>query len=225
MMRGSTERGSIFVLILVGIALFAGLSYAISRGSRSGTASLSNDQARLAAQEIISYANTVQKAVQTLRLRGCSDVQVSAENAGGAIGGLVSYVNSNAPSDKSCHIFDPAGGQVLAKAADQAWHGEGTANTMWLMNAANYHTGLGSDAPELSIVLPNLKQPICKAINTTIGIANIPTAGSLDDGNWNGTYHATPSAFSLAALAGKTEMCFLDPDGTQYKYVRVLIVR
>ena len=96
-----SERGNALLYILIAVALIAALSYVVSRGQRGNTSTLTDQQARLAAQEIIDYGNDLANAVQKLRLRGCTDTQVSFEN-----NIVTEYTNPNAPADKSCHVFD-----------------------------------------------------------------------------------------------------------------------
>ena len=110
------QSGSAFLYIIIAIALLAALSVAVSRGNRGSTSTMSDQQAKLAAQEIIDYGNTVAAAVQKLRLRGCTDTQISFENS--AIAG---HVNPNAPADESCHILSPSGGNIGIHEFDQSY--------------------------------------------------------------------------------------------------------
>jgi len=108
-----SEQGGIIVWIMVMVALFAALSYAVSQGSRSGTQSISSEQANLAATEILDYAAAVRRVVQELQINGCADTEISFQANGNS-----GYVNPNAPSDNSCHVFHPSGGGINASPDD-----------------------------------------------------------------------------------------------------------
>ena len=99
-----TEQGNVFFYILIAVALFAALSYAVSRNNTGSTDIFTDEQAKLAAQEIIEYGNTVANAVQKLRLRGCSDTEISFEND--IIDGYENGTNT------SCQVFHVDGGDI-----------------------------------------------------------------------------------------------------------------
>jgi len=107
MKQKNTQNGNAIAMILVAVALFAALGYAFSNTSRTSNRFLSDEEAKAYANQIISYGNEVRQAVKRLTLRGCSDTEISFEN--NVVSG---YTNPNAPTDKSCHVFDIAGGGI-----------------------------------------------------------------------------------------------------------------
>ena len=104
----NTQAGNVFVFILAGIFLFGALIFTFTRGASKGTTSLSKHQARVAAQEILNYAQTLELAVSRVRRNGCSENQISFENDV-----VAGYINANAPVDNSCHIFKDNGGKMI----------------------------------------------------------------------------------------------------------------
>ncbi len=100
-------RGSVFVYILVGTALFAALMFTLSRSSSNSTSLIGKGQAKLYSNRIADYTRSVDMAVEKLQLRGCSISQISYETPDGA------NINANAPSDKSCNVFHIKGGGVI----------------------------------------------------------------------------------------------------------------
>lgn len=174
-MKRSSQAGSAFFLILIGIALFAALSYAFLQGSRTATSELGKDQARLVANEIISYAASLQKAVDTLRLRGCLDTELNFTHPLD-VGNLL--VNPNSPSDKSCDLFDMNGGKLSfsgidIKALDTAYASQvalGYGLAVPTGDIAN--EGVGSAQNDLAIVAPFVKKEVCTMINNIVGITN-----------------------------------------------------
>ena len=154
----TAQKGSAFFIILIAIAMFAMLSYAVFQGGRSSQANLTSEKSKLIAQEILSFTDTVRKAVQTLRLRGCTENQISFETAD-----TNWFHNPSAPADKSCHIFDLAGGKVVYKNMEKTWI-ENT-DQAWWFTAQTPVQDIGSAAPELMMWITELQPEICVAIN------------------------------------------------------------
>ena len=66
-----SERGNVFIFILLGLVLFAALSFTVARGFRSDTTSQMTDrQAELLATEIITYGQQMERTVNRLRRNG-----------------------------------------------------------------------------------------------------------------------------------------------------------
>jgi len=78
----TNQKGGAIVWILVMVALFAALTVALNQGTRSGSATISKEQAALAATEILNYGQAMKRAVQTLQINGCADTDLSFENGG-----------------------------------------------------------------------------------------------------------------------------------------------
>lgn len=225
--KQNTQSGSAFFLILIGIFLFAGLSFALMQSSRTSMSTLSAEQARVAAQEIIAYADGVAKAVQKMKLAGCSDSMINFYTS---ISGF-SYrttSNPNAPSDKTCDVFDINGGKINMIKANESWKDPAsTYNFSWMANFSNMVTGVGTSAPELALFLITIKPEICTAINKIAGVTNpseAPPTNAINDpgagfiGNYSSAY-----TINNTYLNTHSEFC-LNESG-QYKYYRVLIAR
>jgi hypothetical protein len=117
-MRASTsataESGNVLIYILIAVVLFAALSFAFTQtqqGGQGAKSTLSEGQASLTASQILSHINDVEKAYQSLEIMsGCDPVsdEISFDTPSHSdIPG-----DSNAPADKSCHIFFDNGGGV-----------------------------------------------------------------------------------------------------------------
>lgn len=105
--------GNALFLILIAVALFAALSYAITQSGR-GSGSITQEKIGIDAANIIQYAGTVQAAINRMMVvNKCADTQISFENPNEP----TLYANPTSPSDKSCHVFDPNGGNVAWQAA------------------------------------------------------------------------------------------------------------
>ncbi|MGM0422843.1 MAG: DUF1566 domain-containing protein [Pseudomonadota bacterium] len=102
------QNGNALFLILIGVALFAALSYAVTQSSRGG-GDIEREK-RMIDQAASKECNiTVKRAVKKLKLfGGCDTSEISYELADGT------NPNPDAPADKSCHVFDPAGAGAVA---------------------------------------------------------------------------------------------------------------
>ena len=109
-MTNTHQRGIAIGPILCVVAILAVLASAIAAGSGAFTGDTSAVKAKAQASAILGYANEVKFAVDRLLANGCKDTEISFENP------IVSgYENPNAPSDKSCHVFNVNGGGILFK--------------------------------------------------------------------------------------------------------------
>ena len=175
-----SERGNVFIFILLGIVLFAALSFTISKGFRSQTTdTMSNRDAQLAASDIMDFAQSVERGINRLRRKAISESDLSFDNDV-----VAGYAHSTARPDNH-HVFDPAGAGV-------SWRNPpaGANNgDNWIITGASCVTDLnngtsGCDTDgnirneELLIVLPNVDQAVCEALNEKLNIAGIPANSS-----------------------------------------------
>lgn len=243
--RSTAQNGSAFFVILIAIAMFAMLSYAVYQGGRSSNASLTNEQVLLAAQEIIAYGDNIQKAVQTLRLRGCSDTQLNFTNSmskqkGGT---LYNYINGSSPADGSCHVFDVRGGKVSANLlstgyidpaliTDNSWmHPASFIITSTRMQGAGTNAAAASGT-DIVLWLGRLKPEVCMKINDLLGITNPSGAPPIDtfdcDSNaFQGSYSGCSDPIgNIGALQNSRAYCSgYDSSGLMYNYFQVLVAR
>lgn len=113
-MRSPKHSGNILFIILIVVALFAALSYAITTGTRTSTKNVNTEQLDLLAAQIVEYGNNIENAIMRLMVsHGCSDTEISFHRPP-FIGSDI-YYNPNAPTDFSCHIFTLTEGQSLTE--------------------------------------------------------------------------------------------------------------
>lgn len=105
------QSGNVFLIILVGIAMFAALMFTFSRGVRQGTESMGGREAELAASDIVAYGQQVQRGIERMIARGISEEDISFANNIDTNYGVAACTNGN-----TCLVFDPAGGSVVWKA-------------------------------------------------------------------------------------------------------------
>ena len=127
-----SESGNVLLYILIAVVLLSALTFAVSQSNRGNVQQLSEDRARLLATEIVDYAEIISNAVAQLRLRGCSDTEISFENPIAA-----GYTNG---TDTFCQIFHPDGGGITYVAPDEAL---GT-GLEWSFSGNRYIDNVGS---------------------------------------------------------------------------------
>lgn len=222
------QSGSTLFFILIAAALFAALTYAITRSSDSGK-NLSVEKNRLLASEILDTGNRFADAVSRLRLKGVADTNISFENG-------ATYANAGCATDM-CKVFSFNG-----------------AGLEWEDAPANVNTGqawgfsgdiaideIGTAAADLIAFLPGLTGEMCHRINVLTGIeaesASPPLfAGGTLANKFAGAYNGTPVTVNPASIKGKKSGClqFNSISGTAvtgsplsqtYVFYQVLIAR
>lgn len=90
-------------MILIAVALFAALSYAVTNSSRGG-GNIEKEQALIDEGLNENCTANIERGQNVLTLyNGCSNDEISYELTDGT------NFNPDAPVDKSCHMFDPNG--------------------------------------------------------------------------------------------------------------------
>ncbi|MFN3700931.1 MAG: hypothetical protein ACK4VI_05325 [Alphaproteobacteria bacterium] len=208
----NSERGNVIFIILIAVVLFAALGFVVSNMLREGTPNAINeDRARLLASEIMDYGRTLRQGVQNMRIsNGCTDTQISFE-----VTALAGYANG---TNTACQLFHRAGGDVnyIPPTADVT-----TAN--WIFTGANDALNVGTTAPDLIAILPNIPLAVCNAINTASGITNLGDDSDISFAQFTGTYAATQT---IDFADGKTTGCLNHHDsGDNYFFYQVLLAR
>lgn len=181
------QKGNAMMFVLLGVVLFAALTFAFTRSTRNTKISL--EDAQFAAQQIISFARKVNQGVETVSVNNdCLSSQISFENTT-----VAGYTNAAAPANKKCHVFDRAGG-VVAYEAPPAVAQDLTAAAIAAavplaagsMTGQYFFTGnicvdgIGTGAlatcatdtqsnEELLLILPWVNLEVCNTINAILG--------------------------------------------------------
>lgn len=103
-----TENGNILFLILIALALFAALSYAVTGSNRTTGNTIESEKSKLARGQVDSYMAMIETGKNKLVLiNNCStiDYTIPANQVAG---------------DKSCHLFHPDGGNVAYRNLEEA---------------------------------------------------------------------------------------------------------
>lgn len=180
------ESGNALFIILIAVALLGALSFAVTRWG-AGKDTVSKEKTALAVDEMMDYANTLRTAVQRLMaVHGCTAGMLSF--ASNKFTDSAAYNNASAPADKSCHVFNAAGGGVTWQKPPAATVGAGldalhVAGVEYLITGAMSVQGVGTtpSAPfcntvnnsgqELA-VMALVTRDMCLQINNAQGIVN-----------------------------------------------------
>ncbi len=192
------QAGNALFLILIAVALFAALSYAVTQSGRGG-GNIDREQTALEAAQLIQYITQVQTAVDKMMLlNGCTDTTLSVlidsdEDGVRETNGNDAGYNSSSPSDESCDVFAPNGGGVIYSKPSNAIRDVSELTSASydrtghiLFSRGNAIDGLGTtvsnaSATELMLMIPYVTQAFCTEIanNLSLSQANIDEADIL----------------------------------------------
>ncbi len=182
------ENGNVLFLILIAVALFAALSYAVTQSTRSGTGATDREQSLLGSATITQYPNSLRTAIIRMTLSGL-DVRLLAFNAPGDFAGV----------SVARLVFHPdGGGATYQQSPADVMSAAVSAN--WSHNLNLAVPGLGSDnagGNDLIAFLPGVNQITCERINSELGIGGAST-------NQCGSYQGDVPIVSISSDANIT---------------------
>ena len=174
----NNQKGNILFLILIAVALFAALSYAVTRSGRNSD-TISDKKAEILANEVLQFLTEVGNAVNKVMLiNGCKDTQLNFYNevytdTSGTILTPANH-NPNSPPDKRCHIFDPAGGGVVAREfqglgiPNQVWGGKKAGHGMAIVNKVSK---IGEPTEyDILYSFSFVRKEVCRALHKKAGL-------------------------------------------------------
>ena len=241
------EAGNVLFLILIAVALFAALSYAVTQSTRSGSGSADREQSILSGAQITQYPTGLRTAVIRQILSG-TDVSNLAFNAPSQFGSVAT----------SRLVFHPAGGgasyqqapaDVMASGAPGTWYFNGYFDVpgIGISGAGSSGSPGGSD---LIAFLPDISASVCTRINTELNIdttnctmtdGNVPDlSSSATVADIKKTQTDSTNAFpastanqgdlqgegaSCTAFTGQSAGCFNDTTSSEYVYYSVILER
>ncbi len=234
----TNEHGNIVIFILIAVFLFGALAYTFTRSARDGTNNISKQQAKIAAQEILNYARLVEGAVNRVRRNGCSESEISFENA--VISG---YSNTDAPDDSSCHIFELEGGKISYSSPPNNIDPLNLFSSPWthynFFGDADF-IGIGTNGilesnSELYMLVALTSEEVCIQINNTLNLSlatNPPEDGgvALITNLFTGSFLVPATVMgdevSSAPLENVTSACYADSDQAGvYGFYHILLAR
>jgi len=243
------ESGNVLFLILIAVALFAALSYAVTQSSRGGGAGSSSEAALIASAQLTQYPASLRTSVLRMMVGGTD----------------VSELLFNAPSDfaaldtatlRARAVFHPhGGGATYMGTTPDLIAGVEAERGYWFFNNNLAIQNIGLDDEELTAFLPGVSLGVCRSLNRSVGVGGsdgspplvtmpravytetiMHDASTIDAYANNISFLDTPAnAFeidgSVAAgggtLIGQPFACFRNttPDPDEYVYYHVLVER
>lgn len=242
--KRSGERGNVLFLILIAVALFAALSYAVTQSTRSGSGDASGETALISSAQLTQYPAGVRTAIVRMVIAGTD----------------VNELKFNPPSDFSSlttddetrsAVFHPQGGGAVFTNAPvdmMATSGPNPAGN-WYFNMKNQIQDIGltdsgsSSGNDLIAYLPGVTQTVCRKMNEELGLgSSIPSGAAeatyipagaqtgINDDFMNDSYPAIGNPDEIfgngasARLKGQPFGCY-DAGGSVYVYYHVLVER
>ena len=213
----SGECGNALILILFAVALFAALSYVMVSGSRGSQTSMTADEARLTADEIIQYGNSLRPIVDKMMLmNGVLDTDSPAGS------GILFDVPGSGSPPLTRELFEPTGGNAPYMTPPPA---ACNSTCAYVFSGQYTLTGVGAN-PVLAMLLVNVPRQVCQMINSVMGLGStIPTGGALATvAPFDGTNYGAATAITLATA--NRALCYQESSGAgRYIYVNVIRAR
>lgn len=178
-------NGNALFLILIAVALFAALSYAVTNSGRGGSG-IDREKADILAAQIFNEAAAIQSAYQRLEIIGGYDQVLfndSAETTSGTC-----YDGGNTVSAGSCHtigVFNAENGIVAPFWSEDMRDPEFSASqtNIWNWNSRPLYINsvdIGTSASDEYIVIRAIRDEVCEAINRKVN--NDPTINTYSNG-------------------------------------------
>ena len=230
------QSGNVLFLILIAVALFAALSFVVSKSSRGTGDSGANEKASLGAGRILNFGSNMQAAISRFMItKGKEITDIKFNND------IYKYMDGNnlfpvmgTPADPKPYIFHPQGGAIIPlvftdlsapcpTCASATSTAPGHMNMVWV-NIPE----VGTSTADPAMVILSLSDATCNAINAklSLGVSSPPVAAIVLN-NFQGTTSPPATALATGAgvgtITGKTEFCYRESGGNQrYNFIRIL---
>ena len=172
----NAEKGNVLFLILIAVALFAALSYAVTSSTRSGGGDASDETNLVNTASITQYPTGVRTSLIRMQVsRGVAPASMQFNPPS-------DFGNCDPVAGTSC-VFHPSGGNatyvlapthVMASGAQGTWTFNGDFE---IVNVGTTTSG-SANGNEIIAFLPGVSQGVCAQINTELGISGIPDTGT-----------------------------------------------
>ena len=243
-MSRARQSGNVLFLILIAVALFAALTYTVTRSTRSsGDGQIPAEKAGIAASAVLEYTASLRAAITRVRAgNACTDTQINFYNKVH----WYNYTNPSAPASKKCDIFDPKGGnmvyippekllKVTADVPVSSIVEHFIGNTDIPQIGTNCSTPACTDLYFMIQITDTIAgaAQFCQAMNEKLKITSIAAFKTVPDltvSIWGwppfvGTYTNPGSPAPDSRLNGMEAACYHDTTNGYYTYYQVLIAR
>lgn len=171
------ESGNVLFLILIAVALFAALSYAVTQSTRSGAGDTASETNLISSAQLTQYPAGIRTSVVRMLIGGIAvdDLLFNSPSDFGSV--ITSTYEPRA-------VFHPAGGNATYQLAplDVVTAGGG----QWFYNAEIQIQNIGitnagqAAGNDIVAFLPNISTGICRRMNEEVGInGDIPDESAI----------------------------------------------
>ncbi len=225
------ESGNVLFLILIAVALFAALSYAVTQSTRSGGGGAASETNLVNSAQITQYPAGMRTALVRMVIKGIGieDLTFNPPSDFGTLG---------TDNKKKRNAFHPQGGGGTFMYAPTTLREQGTGE--WFFNANYEITNIGvsgDNGNEWIAFLPGITAVLCSRLNEEYGLGSgittwDPTNGEYDvsvieGGAGNAAWPPGTPTNALdtfpTALDGEPYGCFQDTSDNRYVYYHVLM--
>ncbi len=234
----NSESGNVLFLILIAVALFAALSYAVTQSSRSGGGDASSEKSLVAGSEVTQYPAGVRTAIMRMIVTSGITADQLMFDTPSSFGTAITAANQR------YSVFYPTGGgatyqqapfDVMANGAPGTWH----FNALYqIANIGTTSTGSDPSGNEIIAFLDGITSGVCSKIDSQLGITTVPVVGTAltthttdqvasSNGSTTSTFPATSGTVitSVPVITGQPFGCFRNGAAGNYVYYHVLIER
>lgn len=172
------ERGNVLFLILIAVALFAALSYAVTSSSRSGGGNANEETNLVNSAQITQYPSSVRTSLIRMMVSGGTDpTQFNFDQP-------TNFAAACTAAPANC-VFHPTGGGATHVTAPAEVMTDG-AQGEWFFSSEYEITDIGTGEDDIIAFLPGIKTSICRKLNSELGITGgtdtdadgVPAAGA-----------------------------------------------
>ena len=220
------ESGNVLFLVLIAVALFAALSYAVTQSTRSGSGSIDADKLKLEAASLLSWAAEAQTSFKRRQIAyNISDTGWGFAAPGGGNSGDCSYSQPN----PVCQFFIRLTGGY-SNPEGMRFARIPVREDLWVLSISNVNfnantepqmggvvinvKGLGSDTNgEIALQVFGLTRQFCEAINDALQIEQPPSfpQASSEAASYDSPLPDTSSLYQIGtnepSLVGQTIFC------------------
>lgn len=218
------QNGNALFLILIAVALFAALSYAVTQSGRGG-GDINKEELSLEASRLVQYAAAVENSIMRIRISGGHRKnEVSFTGPGSD--------NSNCTTD-TCEVFNDSAYGVPYIKPDTSWLIPDNGDARWgeYRNIMTDLDGIGiDDEPDILLIINFMSEEMCRAVNKVVDIStpNGAPPQAVNGINTFGWYIGTSDAGNELAdagdiLNGHYTGCFLNDTANNYIFYHVIM--
>lgn len=187
------ERGNVLFLILIAVALFAALSYAVTQSTRGG-GNADSESSLIDSASLTQFGSSLAVAVMRMQISGVDETDLCFYS-----GSNNATYNHASCSDNDNNVFHSDGGGVSYQNPTNGFND----GTEWEFTSRVQIFGQGGTVPgstgndeeaELAILLRGMNENICLKINEEIGISGIPVdSGDIQVDRFDGDFSQNDS--------------------------------